>query len=198
MADIINEKIVAITPTGHVKIGGGSPVVVPEGLMEEVIASARIIGKTECMGHDEEAERLPEGGLPVKFLAGARSGLDWLNEINPTSVLRDGEFRERRSETGGEQADLDGRRARIGWKEECIRGQCDFGGNGEPGRREGRGDRQWDGIGKEIRRNTERSQVQVGDKIELPRLCGKKIGRRRGRLMLVLGESWQEGEREAH
>ena len=78
MANVIDEEAVAIAPARHVKVVSGSPVVVPERLVEEEIASTAIIGETEGVTDNEETKGLPESGLPVEFFDGSGNGLDGL------------------------------------------------------------------------------------------------------------------------
>jgi hypothetical protein len=67
MADVVDEEAVAITPTRHVKVVCGSPVVVPEGFVEEEIASTAIVSETKGVSHDKKTKGLPESGLPAEF-----------------------------------------------------------------------------------------------------------------------------------
>ena len=60
MANVIDKEAVTIAPARHVKVVGGSPVVVPERPVEEEIARATIVGETKGVADDEEAERLPD------------------------------------------------------------------------------------------------------------------------------------------
>jgi hypothetical protein len=84
-----------------VKVVGGSEVVMPEGLVEEKIASAGIVGKTESVAHDQEVEGLPEGRLPVESFGGTWSRLNGLDVIELEFVSRDSEIWDGRSWTGG-------------------------------------------------------------------------------------------------
>jgi hypothetical protein len=122
MANIVDQEAVAIAPAGHVKVVSGSPVVVPEGLVEKEITSTAIVGETEGVADYEEAERLPESGIPVEFFARTRNGLDWLSWIGIEFGVRDSEFCGWESEASGKQADLDEWGAKIGWKE-CVLGR---------------------------------------------------------------------------
>jgi hypothetical protein len=70
MANVIDEEAIAIAPFRHVKVAGGRPVVMPERLVQEEVTKAGIVGEAETVADHKEAERLPESGLPVKFLAG--------------------------------------------------------------------------------------------------------------------------------
>ncbi len=74
MANIVDQEAVAIAPAGHVKVVSGSPVVVPEGLVEKEITSTAIVGETEGVADNEEAEGLPQSGLPVESFRRTWSG----------------------------------------------------------------------------------------------------------------------------
>jgi len=119
MANIVDKEAVAIAPAGHVKVVSGSPVIVPEGLVEKEIASAAIVGETEGVADNEEAEGLPQSGLPVESLRSTRSGKDRLDGQVEVGG-RDRIFFGGNREASGKQVDLGGQETRIGWQERVL------------------------------------------------------------------------------
>ena len=67
MADVIDDKAVAIAPARHMEVVRRCPIVVPEGLVEEEIAGSAIVSKTESVTDNEETERLPERRFQVEL-----------------------------------------------------------------------------------------------------------------------------------
>jgi hypothetical protein len=70
MADVVDEKAIAIAPPVHVEVICGSQVVVPVGLMKNQVASIRVRCQPDGVFKDEKFERLPECWSPMKSLAG--------------------------------------------------------------------------------------------------------------------------------
>ncbi len=120
MANVIHEKAIAVAPAGHVKVVSRSPVVVPEGLVEKEIASAAIVGETEGVADQEEAEGLPQSGLPVESFRSTWSGKDWLDGQQVEVGGRDRKSFGGNSEASGKQVDLGGGETRIGRQEERV------------------------------------------------------------------------------
>src|SRR4029077_8442523 len=98
----------------------GSPVVVPEGLVEKEIARAAIVGETEGVADNQEAEGLPQSGLPVEFFRRTWSGKDRLDRQQVGVGGRDRKSFGGNSEASGKQVDLGGGETRIGRQQRVL------------------------------------------------------------------------------
>src|SRR5262245_3554010 len=73
MADIVHQKVIAIAPTIHVEMTGGSKVVVPERPAHHHVARLAIGGEPERVFKHKKLQRLPESGPPMKaFMFGVQ------------------------------------------------------------------------------------------------------------------------------
>src|SRR5215471_1001811 len=120
MANIVDQEAVAIAPAGHVKVVSGSPVVVPERLVEKEITRTAIVGETEGVADNEEAEGLPQRGLPVESFRRTWSGKDRLDGQQVGGGGRDCKSFSGNSEASGKQVDLGGGETRIGGQQERV------------------------------------------------------------------------------
>jgi hypothetical protein len=71
MANVIDEEAVAVTPSVHVKVIEGSPIVMPERPVNEEMTGVRIGSQTKRVLGEEEFEGLPECWPPVEMFLGS-------------------------------------------------------------------------------------------------------------------------------
>ncbi len=67
MADVVDEKVVAVTPPVHVKMLKRVEIVFPQGFVPEEMARIAVVGKPESVLECEKSERLLEDRSPVNF-----------------------------------------------------------------------------------------------------------------------------------
>ena len=68
MSDVVDDKVVAVTPVAHVIALERGSVVVPERLVGDVVAKTWVEGHAPNVKHQVHVEGLDEGALEVELV----------------------------------------------------------------------------------------------------------------------------------
>jgi len=71
MSDVVDEEIVAVAPTAHIKMLKRVDVIFPKRFVPQEMARVTVVSKAEGVFEHEKSERLLEDWSPVNFFVEA-------------------------------------------------------------------------------------------------------------------------------
>src|SRR5579864_1094382 len=67
MSDVVDEEVISVSPTAHIKVLKRVHVIFPERFVPQEMARVAVVGKAEGVLEHQKSERLLEDWSPVNF-----------------------------------------------------------------------------------------------------------------------------------